>query len=100
MGSRTDYIMGTDFRFSWNVSAWDPRNNSDHYMVLGCLHRAPLREHAENLRRIKRLPLHPPTTPAREDGIFAALRRATPKPKSREARKNTRMSVETWRLVD
>ena len=42
MRSWTDYILGTHFRLLWNVSIQDPRNNSDHYMVLGCLCRAPL----------------------------------------------------------
>ena len=32
-------------------------------------------------------PLQPPTTPTREDGLFAALWRAVPKPKARDARK-------------
>ena len=44
--SRTDYILGTDRRLFGNVSVWDPRHNSDHYMVLGCLHSAPLRDYA------------------------------------------------------
>ena len=57
MRSWTDYILGTHFRLLWNVSIQDPRNNSDHYMVLGCLCSAPLREHSEYLGRRKRLPL-------------------------------------------
>ena len=55
--SRTVYILGTDRRLFWNVSVWDPRHNSDHYMVLGCLHRASLREHSRFLGGRKRLPL-------------------------------------------
>ena len=39
--SWTDYILGTDRRFCRNVAVWDPRHNSDHYMVLGCLPSAP-----------------------------------------------------------
>ena len=39
--SRTDYILGTDSRLLRNVSVRDPRHNSDHYMVLGCLPSAP-----------------------------------------------------------
>ena len=98
--SWTDYILGTYRVIFRSVATRYPRHNSGHYMVLGCLCSALLREYAEYLRSRIRLPLHPPTTPAREDGIFAALRRATPKPKSQEARKNMRISVETWRLVD
>ena len=40
--SWTDYILGTDRRLFRNVSVRDPRHNSDHYMVLGCLPSAPL----------------------------------------------------------
>ena len=86
--SRTDYILGTDCRLFWNESVWDPRQNTDHYMVLGCLHSAPEREHTKYLTGRKRLPLQTPADPTREDGIFAALRRAVPKPHARERRKN------------
>ena len=41
--SRTDYILGTDRCLFWNVSIRDPRYNSDHYLVLGCLPSASLR---------------------------------------------------------
>ena len=43
--SRTDYIPGTDLCLFGNVSVRDPRHNSDHYMVMGCLHSASLMEH-------------------------------------------------------
>ena len=46
------------------------------------------------------MPLRPPTEPTREDGIFAALRRAVPKPHARNRHKIAWMSEETWRLVD
>ena len=85
---RTEYILGTDRSLFWNVSVRDPRHNTDHYMVLGCLRCAPEREHAKYLTRRKKLPLQPPTEPTREDGIFAALRRAVPKPHARERRMN------------
>ena len=42
--SQTDYILGTDRHLFWNVSVWNPRHNTDHYMVLGCLRSAPERE--------------------------------------------------------
>ena len=98
--SRTDYILGTDRRIFRNVAVRDPRQNSDQYLVLGCLLSAPLREHTEYLGSRKRLPLWSPTTPTREDGLFADLKRAIPKPKSREARKNAWISAATWRIVD
>ena len=95
MRSRTDYILGTNRRLFGNVSIRDPRLNSDHYMVLGCLHSAPLREHARYLRGGKRLPLRPLTAPTREDRIFADLRRAVPKPLARYTRKNMCISEAT-----
>ena len=98
--SLTDYILGTDRHIFGNVSVQDPRHKSDHYMVLGCLHIAPLREHVRYLRGSKRLPLLQPIAPTKKDGIFTALRRAVPKPLARDARRNTWISAATWRLVD
>ena len=88
MRSRTYYILGMNRRLFINVSIWDPRHNSDHYMVLGCLHSAPLREHARYLGGRKRPPLRPLTAPTREDRIFAALMRAVPKLLARDAKNN------------
>ena len=70
------------------MSIRDLRHNTDHYMVLGCLRSAPEREHARYLLGCKKMPLRPPAEPTREDGIFAALRRAVTKPHMRERRKN------------
>ena len=86
--SRTDYILGTDRRLFGNVAVRDPMHNSDHYMVLGCMHIASLTEHKWYLGGQKKLPLRPPTDPTRDDKVFASLRRAVPKPRAREARKN------------
>ena len=85
---RTDYILGTDRFLFWNVSVRDPRHNTDHYMLLGCLRSAPKREHTKFLMRRNQLPLLTPSDPTREDGIFAALRMAMAKPHARERRKN------------
>ena len=98
--SRTDYILGTDHRLFWKVSVWDLRHNTNHYMVLGCLRSSPEREHAGYLSGRKKLPLRPLAAPTREEGIFAALRRAVPRPHARERRKNGWISEYTWRLVD
>ena len=100
MRSRTDYILGTDRHLFGNVSVRDPRHNSDHYLVMGCLHSAPLTEHTRYLEGWKKIPLRPLIAPTREDKIFAALRRAVPKARAREARKNDWISAATWRLVD
>ena len=48
----------------------------------------------------KRWPVRPPKEPSRTDTLFAALRRAIPKPKPWEARRNAWISAETWRLID
>ena len=98
--SRIDYILGTDCRLFGNVSVRDPRNNSDHYMVLGCLHSAPLRENARYLRVSNQLPLCLLTAPTREDRISASLQRAVLKPLSRNVRKNAWISEATWILVN
>ena len=42
--SQTDYILEADHRLFGNVSARDPWYNSDHYIPLGCLPRASVRE--------------------------------------------------------
>ena len=55
--SRTDYTLGTYLRLFWNVSVRDPRHNTNHYMVLGCLRSAPERKHTKYLTGRKRLPL-------------------------------------------
>ena len=41
--SRTDYLLGTDRSLFRNVSVRDPRHNTDHFMVVGCLRSAPER---------------------------------------------------------
>ena len=82
--SWTDYILGTDQSLFSNVSVRDPRHNTDHFMVVGCLRSAPAREHNKYLTGRKKLPLQPPTKPTREDGIVAALRRDVRKPHARE----------------
>ena len=96
MRSWRDYILGKDLRLFCNVSIRDTRHKSDHYLVLGCLRSAPLREHSEYLGRRKQLPLQPLTTPTREDVLFVALQRAVLKPKSQYARKKMWILETTW----
>ena len=98
--SRTYYILGTDRRLFGNVSVRDPRHNSDHYMVLGCLPSTYLTEQKRYLRGRKRWPLSLPTKQTREEKSFAALRRAVQKAQPRAARQNAWISEETWILVD
>ena len=91
--------LGTYFCLFANVSVRYHRHNSDHYIVLGCVHSASLMEHSRYLQGSKRLLLCPLTEPTREDRIFAALWRAVPKPRAQEAWKNSWISATTWRLV-
>ena len=98
--SQTDYILGTYQSLLWNVSVRYLRHNTDHNMVLSCLHSDPKKEHAKYLMGRKKLPLQPPDDPTREDGIFAALSKAVTKPHVRERRVNEWISEDTWILVN
>ena len=93
--SRTDYLLGTGQSLFRNVSIRDPRHNTDHFIVVGCLRSAPEREHTRYIAGRRKSPLRPPTEPTREDGIFAALRRAVPKPLARNRHKKEWISEET-----
>ena len=53
--SYTDYILGYDRRIFLNVAVREPRHNSNHLMVIGCLRNAYPREHLHYLRRRTRL---------------------------------------------
>ena len=92
MRFRTDYILGTDRRLFGDIFVRDPRHNSDHYMVLGCLPIASLTEHKRYLGGRKRFLMSPPTNPTRVDKLFVALRRAVPKAQPRAARQNAWIS--------
>ena len=81
--SRTDYIMGTDIRLFRNVSV-HPWHNSDHFMVLGCLHSATIWEHTIYLGRRWQSPLRPMRQQTQEDQWFTTLWQEIPKPPPRE----------------
>ena len=65
--SRTDYILGTERRLFGNASIRYPRHSSDHYLVLGCLYSASLKEHTRYLGGRKNPP-PPPTTNSDNEG--------------------------------
>ena len=67
---------------------------------MGCLHSASLKDHSRYLGGQKRLPLRQPKDLTRENTIFAALQRAVPKPRAREAQRNDWISAATSRLID
>ena len=76
-----DYILGSYRWIFQNVDLQDPRHNTDHLIVIGCLYRTSPREHSRYLRRRTRFPLHSPGCQTRTvaDKIFDDLRRAIPK---------------------
>ena len=100
--SQTDYILGSDPRIFQNVAFRDPRHNSDHFIVLGCLYVSSLREQSCYLGRRTRLPLRPPgrQTRTRADMLFAELRCAIPNPDKQALRYKSWILAETWRLLD
>ena len=98
--SRIDYIIGTGHCLFRNVSVQEPRHNLYQYTISGCLHSDTLSEHTKCLGRHTRIPLQPLTTLMREDGIFADLRRAIPKPKAWEAQNNSWILAGMWWIVD
>ena len=80
--SWTDYILGTDRRLFLNVSVRDPRHNSYHYIVLGCIRSAPLREQSTYLGGRKIPPLRPSRQKRMESShpygrLYQILRRGT-----------------------
>ena len=80
--SWTDYILGTDQRLFLNVSVWDLSYNSYHYIVLGCIRSAPLREQSTYLGGRKIPPLRPSRQRRMESSqpygrLYQILRRGT-----------------------
>ena len=94
--------MGSNRRIFQNLSAQDPSHNSDHFIVMGCLHGEFPREHSCYIRRRMRLPLQLPGHQTRTwtEHIFAELRHAVPNLDKRVARHNSWILEETWRLID
>ena len=74
-------------------------HNSDHYLVLGCLHGVTLGEHQCYLGTLTRLPLRPPRQSSHEDILFVSPRKAIPKPPAREPPQSSWISEETWRVI-
>ena len=59
--SCTDYILSMYRHLFRNVSIWDPRHYSYHYLMLGCIRSATLMEHTKYLGGFTWIPLRPPT---------------------------------------
>ena len=93
--SHTDYIMGTDSCLFQNVAVWNARNNTDHYLILGCLCGSAPAAHLRYLRRCTRLSIRPPATPDKEDHMFADPQRAIPRHPWRKRHRQAWISPKT-----
>ena len=82
--SQTDYILVTYISLFQNVAFWDSRNNTDHYLILGCLHGATPAAHLRYLGRRTRFSIRPPETPYKADHMFSGIWRDIPGPPLRE----------------
>ena len=71
--SRTNYILGTDHLLLQNVTVRYARPNTDHYLVLGCLHIAAPDAHSLYLWKHTGFPSRPPKTPYGVDRLFYEL---------------------------
>ena len=81
---------------SQNMAVRYPRHNSDHFMFVGGLRRASLREHPRYLGSRTRLPVRLPgrQKKTQADKLFTELRRAVTKPDKQTARHNLWISAE------
>ena len=93
--SRTDYILGFDRQIFQNVAIWDRRHNSNHFMVVGSLSGASLREHYNCLGSRTLLTLCLPGHQTRTwlDNLFAELRSDVTKRYKRSADHNSWIST-------
>ena len=77
--SRTNYILGTNCRLLQNVAVQDSRQNTYHYLFLGCLRRAAPDTHSQYLVECKRFPLNPPITLGGVNRLLLDLLEGNPK---------------------
>ena len=98
--SQTDYVLGIDSCLFQNVAVWNARNNTYHYLILGCLRGSAPAAHLRYLRRCTRLYSRPPATPDKADHMFDKLRWAIPRPPQQELPRQAWISPETWSLIN
>ena len=100
--SQTDYTLGSKDQIFQNVAVRYPRHNSDHFVVVGGLRGASLREHSHYLGISTRLPLRMTgrQTRTQSDKLFTKLRRAVPKQDKQSEHHNSWISADTWRLFN
>ena len=100
LGSRTNYILGTDHPLLQNLAVWDTRPSIDHYLVLGCLRGAAPAAHSRYLGKQTCIPIRPPKTPDGVDRQLSELRGGILNPPWWESPRQACISPETWRLID
>ena len=83
-----------------NVAVQDHRHNSNHYMVLGCLHGITLREYQLYFGLCMRLPLYLPKQLSREYSLFSSLRKVVPNTSARERAHASWILEEAWRVIN
>ena len=87
-------------RLFQNVSVQDPRNNTYHYMVLGCLFASNRKEHQLYLGWRTWIPIFPPRVPTRGGVIFEELRGAIPKIRRKDQQQAPWITADMWRSMD
>ena len=99
---RKDYILRTYCRLFQDVDPGDPRHNSDHYMVMGCMRGDPVKELTDYLRKSHRFPLWTIRNdlPSASENIFLYLKTHIPKPPLRERVRRVWIYDETWAAMD
>ena len=100
MRSQTDYILRKDCVILQNVAFWDPRHNTSHYTVLGCLRIVTLQEHQCYLGSRTSIPLYPPKYLYHEDTIFTTLRQVLLRTLVHKQAHSSWISEETWRVIE
>jgi hypothetical protein len=100
--SRCDYLLGVDRRTFTNVCLKAPRYDSDHYMVLGTIRSAKLKENRVYLRGRRKFPLETPTVRpmTQADCLFEDLRSSVERPENQVSRRASWISDESWKLID
>ena len=100
MRSRTNYILGTDHFLLQNLAVRDAWHNTDHYLVLGCLHGTAPAAHSQYPGIHKSFPIKPLMTSDGINRLFAEIRGGVPKPYWKEHLHQAWISPETCHLIN
>ena len=97
-----DYILGAYCRLFQDVAVRDPRHNSDHYMVLGCLSEDPEKELMEYLLKACHFPFQTIhcNLASMPDKLFSDLNTQIPKIPLRERVSLAYIYDVTWAAMD